>query len=126
MFFRIGNYNNFLVQASKYGIIGIINTSFHASIFFCLTFKGVSQALSNCIAFSCAVCLSYILNTYFTFKQKPVFRKFFRMFGVMLGISYLCGILADITNIPSWITFVLYCLISYLVGFILSKYFVFK
>ncbi len=70
-----------------FALVGVINTCVDIIIFFCLvTVFKVELLLANCIAFGCAVCLSYALNRYITFANQGLYQK-----NSLLNIMvYLC------------------------------------
>lgn len=70
-----------------FALVGVINTCVDVIIFFCLvTVFKVDLLLANCIAFGCAVCLSYFLNRYITFANHGLYQK-----NALLNLMvYLC------------------------------------
>lgn len=111
----------------RYGIVGIANTAVHAAVFFSLvTFLTISQAMGNCIAFFVAVTVSFFLNAYFTFRQRATASKFIRMTVMMALLSYASGRVGDALSFNPVVTFLLWCAISYVAGFLLTRYFVFR
>jgi putative flippase GtrA len=59
-----------------FALVGVINTCCDFSVFFCLVklFK-VGLLPANCISFSCAVCVSYVLNRNLTFADHTMCQK---------------------------------------------------
>lgn len=130
--FVFDNYSNFMknLQSLKkeslsYAVIGILNTGIHFVVFWTLSYFE-SQALSNLIAFTAAVIFSFFANSVFTFKKKFKFSSFCKMYLLMGALAYGSGVVGDVVNIYPLVTFVCYCGVSYIVGFFVSKYFVFK
>ena len=116
-----------LSQFLTYGVVGLANTAIHALVFFVLVVEFAStQAFANLIAFFVAVTASFFLNAHFTFRQKPTLGKFLRMVLVMALLSFASGYAGDILSLNPLVTFVAWCAISYVAGFLLSRYFVFK
>lgn len=86
---------------------------------------GLAQSLSNLAAFFAAVIVSFFANARFTFKQCPTTAKFLKMSAVMALLSFACGTAGDSLAIHPVLTFIVYCAVSYVLGFLLSRYFVF-
>lgn len=111
----------------RYGVIGIANTAVHAAVFFSLvSLLTLSQALGNCIAFFVAVTVSFFLNAHFTFRQRPTLSKFVRMTAVMALLSYASGRVGDVLSLNPVVTFLIWSAVSYVAGFLLTRYFVFR
>lgn len=115
----------YLIQFVRYGLIGVLNTALHGVIFFALTAVGFAQAIGNFLAFLVAVTFSFFANARFTFSQRPSLVKFLKMSAVMAIVSFLCGLIGDTCTINPILTFVVYCAVSYILGFLLSRFFVF-
>ena len=109
-----------------YGLIGLANTAIHFCVLWAIYLCGGSQAIGNLCGFLIAVLFSFLMNSKFTFKKKPTVKKFLKMVAVMSGLSYGSGLAGDLLSIHPIITFVGYSAISYVVGFILTKKFVFS
>lgn len=111
----------------KYFTVGLLNTLIHWIIFFILTFfMKESQSISNLIAFSITVTISYILNAQYTFKQKKKI-KMYILYTIFMGfLSFITGKIADIVHLNGIITMILFSGISLIVGFLFSKYVIFK
>ncbi len=116
-----------LKQFSKYFSIGILNTLVHwgitAGLFY---FIGFSQALSNVIGFIVAVTFSYIMNAKFTFEKKPVLSRYLIFTLFMGGLSYVFGYAGDYFALNPFITLFLFSGTSLALGFLFSKFFVFR
>lgn len=113
-------------QPLVYGLIGLINTAVHFVVFWGIVNIGASQAISNALGFTTAVIISFILNAHFTFRQIPTLRRFLRMYGSMLFVSWSFGWIGDTFELLPAITFLIYCIINPIVGFLVTKYFVFR
>ncbi len=123
------SFYNLKLQVSHqflvYGLIGIVNTAVHAVVFFSLVALGAAQSVGNLIAFSVAVMVSFFANARFTFKQRPTVAKFLKMTVVMALLSLASGAAGDALAVHPVITFIVYCAVSYVAGFLLSRFFVF-
>lgn len=110
----------------RYGLIGLFNTAIHWVVFFVLYFFNVKQYLSNFIGFCCAVIFSYIMNAKYNFQSKQSLKKFSLFFCLMSTLNLGMGGLADYLNLLPFFTLVVSSGLSFFVGYIVSKYFVFK
>lgn len=113
-------------QPVIYGLIGLVNTAAHFVVFWGVVNIGASQAISNAVGFSAAVIISFILNARFTFRRIPTLKCFLRMYGSMLFVSWSFGWIGDTFDLLPVITFLIYCIINPIVGFLVTKYFVFR
>ena len=123
---QISELFNKCISPIIYGLIGILNTGIHFIIFIS-TYELIGiQSVANFIAFCIAVIFSFFMNSKFTFKKNPTLKMFIKMFLVMSLLSIGSGYAGDIFTIHPMITFIGYCIFSYLLGFILSKTFVYR
>lgn len=112
---------------SRYFSVGIVNTCLHWVVFLLLhAGGGVSQALSNFLAFSVAVTFSFFANSWFTFKAKATLIKYFLFVSMMGVISFTVGAIADDLSLPALVTLVAFSGISLVLGFVFSNWIVFK
>ena len=114
-----------LFQFFCYGLVGLVNTAVHAAVFFSLVALGAAQSVGNLVAFLVAVTVSFFANARFTFKQRPTVAKFFKMTAVMALLSFASGAAGDVLAVHPVVTFIVYCAVSYVAGFLLSRFFVF-
>ena len=112
-------------QFLTYGFIGIANTAIHAVVFFSLVNIGLPQSAGNLAAFAAAVTFSFFANAKFTFRQQPTLPKFFKMTAVMSVLSWLSGRAGDALFWHPVSTFIVWSAVSYVAGFLLSRFFVF-
>ncbi|MGM0542235.1 MAG: GtrA family protein [Pseudomonadota bacterium] len=113
-------------QLSFYSLIGLLNTLVHWSVFGLIVSLTASQTLANGGGFVAAATTSYFLNARFTFIQKP-HKKGYLFFVLGMGtLSLLVGRMGDIYVWPSLVTLILFSLMSLILGFIWSKFVVFK
>lgn len=110
-----------------YGIIGIINTGIHFFVFILFTkVLHISQIFSNLIAFLVAVTFSYYANSKFTFQAKKSLTKYLLYIFCMGTLSVVIGYLGDIYKLYPVITFIIFSATSLILGFLLSKYLIFR
>ncbi|WP_313108227.1 GtrA family protein [Atlantibacter sp.] len=109
-----------------YTLIGILNTVIHWFIFFTLHSFGYLQSTSNTIAFIISASFSYFMNSRFNFKKEMNgLRYLFFISGLGL-ISYYLGHIADCISLNVFFTLIIFSLVSLVMGFLYSKYLVFK
>lgn len=111
----------------KYCSIGVVNTALHWLIFgLCFTLLNLSQSTANLAAFLVAVTFSFFMNAKFTFKQAPTGLKYI-LFTVFMGIlSYTTGLIADTLDLHPIITLISFSALSLALGYLYSKWIVFK
>lgn len=111
----------------KYILIGVVNTLLHMAIFFVLHYIfSINQAKSNFLAFLVAVNLSYCLNSKYNFKSQYSLKKHMLFMLFMGSISYGVGFVSDYNCVNPYMTVIYFMFVSLFLGFILSKYFLFK
>lgn len=116
-----------LKQFLTYGGIGVINTAIHWGAFavfysWCM----LSQSSSNLLGFLIAVTFSYVMNATFTFKKKQNIVGYIKMVIVMASISWGIGWCADQSAWHPLLTLILSSGTSLVLGFLLSKFLVFR
>lgn len=115
-----------MIRLIKYGLIGLINTFIHWSIFGVLYFLGFKQYLCNFIGFFFAVIFSYMTNAKFNFKSEHSVKKFILFFCLMGYLNLGIGSIADKLELFPLLTLIISSMLSLFLGYFLSKYFVFK
>lgn len=112
---------------SSYAVIGIANTVIHWQLFFVLrTAFEFSQAMSNLLAFCAAASFSFYMNTLYTFTMPASWPRYLLFMACLGGLSLLVGWLADRWSLPAIITVVVFSMLSVVLGFLLSKWVVFR
>lgn len=111
----------------SYAVIGIANTLIHWQLFYLIRSEsGVSQAVSNFVAFCAAAPFSFYANALFTFSV-PASPKRYLLFILCMGsISLVVGGVSDHFHLPGLITVVTFSLTSLLIGYTLSRYWIFR
>lgn len=119
-------------QFSKYIFVGGFNTVISYGIIFFLMYKGVSPEVSNFIGYAFGISLSFLLNKKYTFDTSSLVAKssFYRYLLVM-SIAYCINLLFvslsyRVLGINPYLSQVLGGFFYTIVGFIGSKYFVFR
>lgn len=112
---------------SSYTVIGVANTLIHWQLFFVLRMAfDLSQALSNLLAFCAAASFSFYANALYTFAAPRSLGRYLMFMVCMGGLSLAVGKVADHWNLPGIVTVVVFSLSSLVVGFLLSKWLVFR
>ncbi|MHA7848530.1 GtrA family protein [Serratia sp. D1N4] len=112
---------------TKYGAVGILNTLIHWAIFLFFYYELLqTQAFSNLLAFFIAVTFSFFVNARFTFDSSVSLQRYVLYVTFMGAMSWLVGAIADNRKINPILTMIIFSLISLLLGFIYSKYVVFR
>lgn len=113
-------------QFISYCLIGLFNTAIHffSFLFFLRIFD--YQTVSNFLGFCLGLCFSFFMNAYFTFKEKPDIKKFIKMTITSGGLAVFFGFLGDSFQFSPFVTFGLYVIVNPIIGFILTKYYVFS
>lgn len=110
----------------SYFKIGIVNTILHWLIFFCIYYFIEKQNVSNSIAFIIATTFSFFMNAKYTFNEKTNLYRYLCFTGTMFTISWLTGKAGDGMNLNPFITLIFFSGISLILGFLFSKFIVFK
>lgn len=114
-------------QFLMYALIGCINTGVHwlttGGLYYGLH---ISQAASNLIGFVVAVICSFLLNAKFTFQSQASGWRFISFTAFMAFLSWSIGRIADYLQLPLLVTLVAFSVISLVLGFLFSKFIVFK
>ena len=111
----------------KYISIGILNTGLHWIFFGMSIFLlNLSQSLANLIGFSVAVTFSFFMNAKFTFNKTPTGLRYI-LFTIFMGfLSYTTVLIADELNLHPIITLISFSALSLILGYLYSKWIVFK
>ncbi|WP_260959273.1 GtrA family protein [Pseudomonas citri] len=111
----------------SYSLIGLANTLIHWQIFFVLRVAfGFNQAMSNFVAFCVAASFSFYVNALYTFEAKTSALGYVFFLCVMGTLSLIVGYLGDLWNIHGLLTVAVFSLLSLVIGFLLSRFVVFR
>lgn len=112
---------------SIYALVGLANTLLHWQMFFVLRVAvGLDQSTSNLAAFCVAASFSYYLNAIYTFDAKLSAMGYLVFLCLMGALSYVVGYLGDRWQIHGLLTVAAFSLLSLMLGFLLSRYVVFR
>ena len=111
----------------RFASVGVLNTAIHAAVFLltCFLFS-FSQSLANVTAFFVAASFSFVANATWTFKKKRALHKYLIFVMSMACLAWSTGKLAEVTGVPALLTLLTFSSLSMVLGFLLSKYFIFK
>ena len=117
------------IEFMKFVIIGVINT-FNGTLFSYIYSSFLNENIAFIFGYITGLLISYLLNSYFTFKESLSIQKFIRF-----AISYIPNFLIQyivvliVINILGWYKLIAYglaALIGVPVTFIIMKLFAFK
>lgn len=111
---------------SRYGLAGILNTGIHALVFGCATYGGVSHMVANVAAFLIASSFSFLVNARWTFASKTGWRRYILFVGLNGVLAAVSGKIADELFWTPLLTFMVFAGVSWIVGYCVSRYVVFK
>lgn len=111
---------------ARYASVGVINTLLHWTVFLLLNAAGLSQTLSNTLAFITAVTFSFFANARFTFKGQATTSRFL-IYTLFMGLmAAVIGRAGDFMQLPPVMTLVVFSSISLVIGFFWSNKIVFR
>ena len=111
----------------KYTSVGVINTFIHWLVFsVCIYGLHVNQAMANLAGFVFAVSCSFFINARYTFRSGTTTLRYMLYVGFMGALSVTVGRVADRMEINPIITLISFSLISLVIGFVYSRYIVFR
>ncbi|WP_415834631.1 GtrA family protein [Kerstersia similis] len=111
----------------RYAAVGVANTALHWALFFLFFSLGdLPQAWSNFLAFLCAATFSFFINARFTFRAASTRRRYVMFVGFMAAMSYLFGYAGDVLQGPPVAVLALFSGFSLVLGFLFSRFVVFR
>ncbi len=113
-------------QFSVYAFVGLANTAIHWSSFFILLWMTGHQSIANLVGFLLAATFSFYVNCHWTFGSTPTGKRYLLMVSFLGILSFVMGIIADNLKLLPIITLIAFSAISLMVGFLFSKWVVFK
>lgn len=117
-------------QIVRFALVGVINTIVGLGIILALTEFGVAKVPANMAGYACGLCVSYVLNSRYTFRAEMSLRRAMHFLGVF-GVCYTLNLgvlllLADGYGLDVRLAQT-GAVISYTISFfILSRIFVFR
>lgn len=115
-----------IINFSIYALIGALNTIIHWIVFYVFYSLYFEQSYCNVLAFMCAASFSYIANSKYNFKIKPRKHKYVYFIIGMGIINYLIGLNSEELELSPLFTLVTSSFSSLLLGFIFSRFFIFR
>ncbi|MFW8631291.1 GtrA family protein [Vibrio natriegens] len=115
-----------IVNFSIYALIGVFNTSIHWIVFYVFYSLNFEQSYCNILAFMCAASSSYQVNSRYNFRIKPKKTKYICFIIGMGIINYLIGFNSENIGLSPLFTLVTSSVSSLFLGFIFSRFFIFR
>lgn len=116
-----------MLALTKYASIGVINTGIHwLSFYVFISFLTNEQYIANFGAFCIAVTFSFFANAKWTFKSEASGLRYLLYVTFMGSIAAFTGWAGDRLAVNPLTTLVIFSALSLIIGFIYSKFFVFK
>ncbi len=115
-----------IVNFSIYALIGVFNTTIHWVVFYIFYSLNLEQSYCNILAFMCAASFSYLANSKYNFGIKPKKEKYICFIIGMGLINYLIGFNSEIFGLSPLFTLVTSSVSSLFLGFIFSRFFIFR
>ena len=110
-----------------FAMVGILNTAIHWALFVLLYYRfDVAQSHANLAAFACAVTFSFFANAKVTFQSPISLSRYIAYVGFLGLIAYSIGLIADLNSARAIYTLGSFSIISFCIGFLYSRYFIFK
>lgn len=115
----------------KYGIIGVFNTFIGYGLTFYLFYINILPELANFVGYFVGFFASYFLNKRFNFKSTNSHKKEMPKFILSMAIAYGVNLVIFLIsyryfNINIYISQIIAGIVYVLVGYIMSKIWVFK
>ncbi|MBT2338536.1 MULTISPECIES: GtrA family protein [Pseudomonas] len=108
-------------------VIGLANGLIHWQVFFVLrSAVGLSQAVSNLMAFCVATAFSFYVNALYIFEPGAPRRGYLPLNAAMAGLSYGIGAAGDARNLPGWVALVSFSLLNLAIGYGFFRFVVFR
>ncbi|HCT5821998.1 TPA: GtrA family protein [Citrobacter sedlakii] len=112
---------------AKYTSVGILNTLIHWGVFALILYVfHAPQSIANLSGFCVAVTFSFFMNARYTFRSSASKYRYFIFVGFMGSMAFITGVVADTLRIQAIATLVFFSGSSLILGFLYSKFVVFK
>ena len=117
-------------QVVRFLITGCINTGVGFGIIFAMMLVGVAPLHANIVGYACGLCVSFLLNRNWVFKQKrSTIRQQAFKFGITFVIAYTMNLMvlqgALLWDINPYIAQIIAGVTYTLCFYVLSRFFVF-
>ena len=113
------------VQLFRFAMVGVLNTAIHLAVVGILTeVWGLSQLISNIVAYVAASSFSFIINSIWSFEVTPQARRYARFQIVGLLGVLVCAFLGWLGDVFGWhyvITVLLTACIVPLISFLAHR-----
>lgn len=115
-----------IINFSIYTLIGVLNTTIHWIIFYVFYSLNIEQSYCNLLSFICSASFSYIANSKYNFRIKTNKNRYVYFIISMGIITYLIGLNSDFFELSPFFTLVVSSVSSLFLGFIVSRFFIFR
>lgn len=115
-----------IINFSIYTLIGVFNTIIHWIVFYVFYSLNIEQSYCNLLAFICSASFSYIANSKYNFRIKINKNKYIHFIISMGIITYFIGLNSDFFELSPFFTLVASSVSSLFLGFIVSRFFIFR
>ncbi len=118
------------LQALKFGLVGVANTALGLAVILAsMSLLGLSPVLANVVGYAAGLCLSFYVNSRWTFGHRASAGTAAR-FTLAFGVSYLMNVAVLLIGLhvfeASAVTAQVFAVVTYsVVFFVLSKGFVY-
>ncbi len=124
--------NKSLAEIIKFLLVGTLNTGIDMAVFTVLVTFGIPIIPAQCVSYACGIANSYVLNRYWTFRQKekqtmkqPI--KFICVNLVTLAVIFLIlNGMHDELNQSLMVSKLTATLVGIFINFMGSRYWVFR
>jgi putative flippase GtrA len=82
--------------------------------------------MANVFAFIVAATFSFIVNATWTFRKRKSTLKYLLFLSLMASLAWGTGRTAEVVGLPAIFTLLIFSAISMVVGFLLSRYIIFR
>ena len=119
------------VQATRFGLVGVMNVVINAAIFSCLVYVGVHYLLSSAAGAIVGILNTFLWSKFFVFKHKgkalPQLYRTIAVYLVQIAISWAgLVILIELLKMNPYMAFATNIAAVTLVSFLGLKHFAFK
>lgn len=112
---------------AKYTAIGAMNTLIHWGVFaLVVSIFYAPQSIANLSGFCAAVTFSFFMNARYTFRSVASKHRYFIFVAFMGSMAFITGVVADMLQIQAIATLLFFSGSSLVIGFLYSKFVVFK
>jgi putative flippase GtrA len=119
-------------QFGRYLLVGLVNTGIsYGIIFACMYALRLSPVVSNALGYAIGVCVSYALNSSYTFNAKRAGAGTVVRFVMVCGVAYLANLgmlvlLIEALHVHAGVSQILAGGVYVVSAFLMNKHYVFR